>query len=343
MHRVQLKYFVRHRTTQLQPLATPLTIQCLNNCRHYSSSRKLFNNNNNNSKPTIGFIGLGQMGFRMANNILKKSKGRFVIHDAAPAALEHFRRSIVEDELRNRIDVPGSSRAVAEQADIIITMLPESDHVHTAYCGEGGILEGLKKGALCIDSSTIAPAVSKTVSTAVIEQGGGAIDAPVSGGVGGAQAGTLTFMVGGSEADFNAARPYLQAMGKNIVHCGGISMLGTAETMRLGVRLGMDPNLLAGVLNTSTGRCWSSDTYNPYPGVIESAPSSLGYEGGFATPLMAKDMRLAVEAAAQSHTTILLGSTAAQVYGQVSRTPEIGNKDFSVVYKWISQQEPLKE
>jgi 3-hydroxyisobutyrate dehydrogenase len=166
-------------------------------------------------------------------------------------------------------------------------------------------------------------------------------------------------MVGGSEADFKAARPYLQAMGKNLVHCGefgtgqvakicnnmllGITMIGTAETMRLGIQLGMDPNLLAGILNTSTGRCWSSDTYNPCPGVMENVPSSQDYEGGFSVPLMAKDLRLAMEAAAQSGTTVLLGSTAAQIYGQVSRTPEIGNKDFSVVYKWISESEPTKK
>ncbi|RKP24991.1 3-hydroxyisobutyrate dehydrogenase, partial [Syncephalis pseudoplumigaleata] len=284
---------------------------------------------------TIGFIGLGQMGFRMASNMLHRSKGRFLIHDVAPSALDHFRRSIIEDDTRKRIDMPGSCRALAEQADVIVTMLPESEHVHNAYCGEGGILEGLKQGALCIDSSTIAPAVSRSVSEAVVEQGGAAVDAPVSGGVVGAQAGTLTFMVGGSEADFNDARPYLQTMGKNIVHCGGfgtgqvakicnnmllgITMIGTAETMRLGVRLGMDPILLAGILNTSTGRCWSSDTYNPCPGVMENVPSSQNYEGGFGAPLMAKDLRLAVEAAAQARSTVLMGAMAAQVYGQVLR------------------------
>jgi 3-hydroxyisobutyrate dehydrogenase-like beta-hydroxyacid dehydrogenase len=122
------------------------------------------------------------MGFRMANNLLNKSAGRFLIHDISPAALEHFKLSIVQDEVRNRVDIPGSCRAMAEQADIIITMLPESDHVRNAYCGEAGVLEGLKKGALCIDSSTISPAVSRSVSSAIVEQGGAALDAPVSGG-----------------------------------------------------------------------------------------------------------------------------------------------------------------
>jgi 3-hydroxyisobutyrate dehydrogenase len=289
------------------------------------------------------------MGYRMARNLLSRTQGPFLIHDAVPATMQRFQDE-ADSGLRDRIKAPGSVRAVAEQANVVITMLPESQHVDQVYCGVGGILEALRPGTLCIDSSTIAPDVSQSVTAAVIKAGGHSVDAPVSGGVLGAQAGTLTFMVGGTEADFNRAKPYLETMGKNIVHCGeagtgqiakicnnmllGISMLGTAEVMRLGVKLGMDPKLLANILNTSSG-CWSSDTYNPCPGVMENVPSSRNYEGGFGVALMAKDMRLAVEAATQARSTTLLGAVAQQVYGQVSRTPGLEGKDFSVVYEWL--------
>lgn len=174
------------------------------------------------------------------------------------------------------------------------------------------------------------------------------LDAPVSGGTGGAAAGTLTFMVGGSKADFDHAQPVLQAMGKNIVHCGpagngqvakvannmllAISMIGTAEAMNLGVALGMQPEVLAGVINTSSGRCWSSDTYNPYPGVMENVPAARGYSGGFGTDLMLKDLGLATEAAKHAQQPVLLGALAQQLYQSFSSQGH-GTLDFSAIIK----------
>lgn len=159
-------------------------------------------------------------------------------------------------------------------------------------------------GTLCIDSSTIDQIASVEIAKLTAEKGASYIDAPVSGGVGGAQAGTLTFMVGGPQKDFDRAKPLLQNMGKSVVHCGdvgtgqaakicnnmllGIEMIGVAEAMNLGVKMGLDPKLLAGIINTSSGRCWSSDTYNPVPHVIEGIPSCKNYEGGFGASLMAK-------------------------------------------------------
>jgi 3-hydroxyisobutyrate dehydrogenase len=172
------------------------------------------------------------------------------------------------------------------------------------------------------------------------------LDAPVSGGTGGAEAATLTFMVGGKTEDFAFAQPILAVMGKNIVHCGaagngqvakiannmllGISMIGAAEAMSLGVALGMDPKTLAGVINTSSGRCWSTDTYNPYPGVVEQAPASRGYTGGFGTNLMLKDLGLAVEAARHARQPVMLGAAAQQIYQAFSQQGK-GHLDFSAI------------
>ena len=177
------------------------------------------------------------------------------------------------------------------------------------------------------------------------------VDAPVSGGVGGAEAGTLTFMVGGADADFTAAQEYLRSMGANIVHCGapstgqvakicnnlvlGISMAAVSEAMNLGVKMGIDPVKLAGIINTSSGRCWSSDTYNPHPGVIPTAPSNRDYEGGFGTDLMLKDMGLAADAAKSVNAPLPTGGAAASMYSIMSNNG-MGRKDFSAVYKLLA-------
>ena len=172
------------------------------------------------------------------------------------------------------------------------------------------------------------------------------VDAPVSGGVGGAEAGTLTFMVGGEARDFEVAKPILQAMGKNIVHCGGIGngqvakicnnmmlaveMIATAEGMTLAAKLGMDPKVFAAIVNTSSGRCWSSDTYNPYPGVLEGVPASRGYAGGFGSDLMLKDLTLVTDAAKVAKHPVMLGAIAQQIY-QKHSVDGNGAKDFSSV------------
>jgi 3-hydroxyisobutyrate dehydrogenase len=199
---------------------------------------------------------------------------------------------------------------------------------------------------MLIDCSTIDPHSAREVATAAAEHGNPMLAAPVSGGTGGAAAGTLTFMVGGSDADFDHAQPILAAMGKNIVHCGaagngqvakvannmllGISMIGVAEAMALGVALGMDAKTLAGVINTSSGRCWSSDTYNPFPGVLDNVPSSRGYSGGFGSDLMLKDLGLATEAAKQVRQPVILGALAQQLYQSFSAQGH-GGLDFSAI------------
>jgi len=179
------------------------------------------------------------------------------------------------------------------------------------------------------------------------------VDAPVSGGVGGAEAGTLTFMVGGPTGSFESARPYLAKMGRNIVHCGGagagqvakvcnnmvlaISMIGVSEAMNMGIKLGMDPKVLAGIFNTSTARCWSSDTYNPVPGVMPNVPSSKGYKGGFGVDLMKKDLGLALEASKTAGVTIPFGELSYLIYKAISEQGN-GLKDFSYVYEFLREE-----
>ncbi|KAI9193550.1 NAD binding domain of 6-phosphogluconate dehydrogenase-domain-containing protein [Polychytrium aggregatum] len=287
------------------------------------------------------------MGYPMAANLHRKNpNAKFVINDVFQTATSRF---VSENP---DVTVASTPKELAEKCSVIVTMLPASAHVREVYLGENGVLKGLKN-AIVIDSSTIDPRTTKEVAGAVNKAGSVGVDAPVSGGTLGAQAGTLTFMVGSeSEEDFGKVKPILSHMGKNIVYCGpngngqvakicnnmllGISMIAASETMNLGVRLGMDPKLLAGILNTSTGRCWSTDTYNPCPGVLPNVPSSRDYEGGFGNSLMAKDLGLAITAANEAKSTVILGGMAHQIYNQVSSTPGFEKKDFSSVFKWLN-------
>ncbi|MFC2974401.1 3-hydroxyisobutyrate dehydrogenase [Azotobacter bryophylli] len=286
----------------------------------------------------IGFIGLGNMGAPMARNLLKAGH-RLTVFDLSQAAVA----GLVEAGAK----AAASPAAVAgTDAELVITMLPASAHVKGVYLGEDGLLAHVRPGILLIDSSTIDPLSAREVAAAARAHGNPMLDAPVSGGTGGAAAGTLTFMVGGEAADFNRAQPVLAAMGRNIVHCGGagngqvakvannmllgISMIGVAEAMSLGVALGMDPQVLAGILNTSSGRCWSSDTYNPFPGVMDNVPAARGYTGGFGTDLMLKDLGLASEAAKQARQPVILGALAQQLYQTFSAQGH-GGLDFSAI------------
>jgi 3-hydroxyisobutyrate dehydrogenase len=218
--------------------------------------------------------------------------------------------------------------------------------VRAVYGGNYGVLAGAAPGTLLIDCSTIDPITAREVEMDARAKGCPMLDAPVSGGVGGAEAGTLTFMVGGEAADFARAEPILQAMGKNIVHCGGsgngqvakicnnlmlaIEMIGTSEGMSLAAKLGMDPKVFAKIVNTSSGRCWSSDTYNPYPGVLENVPASRDYTGGFGAQLMLKDLTLVADAAKSVGQPVMLGALAQQIY-QKHANDGHGAKDFSSV------------
>ncbi len=239
----------------------------------------------------VGFIGLGQMGRFMASNLLKKGH-TLTVYDVAPAAVSAF----LSAHPGVRAAASASTVASAAGVSALVTMLPSSPHVQSAY---DTILPAARPGTLLVDSSTINPSVSSALAAAATARGLHFMDAPVSGGVGGAEAGTLTFMCGGTPQAFQAAQPLLAAMGKNLVHVGqagtgcaaklcnnlilGASMLAVAEAMALGERLGVDPAKLAGIVNTSTGKCWSSEVYNPVPGICPTAPASREYAGGFAT------------------------------------------------------------
>ncbi|MBA1305458.1 3-hydroxyisobutyrate dehydrogenase [Stutzerimonas stutzeri] len=286
----------------------------------------------------IGFIGLGNMGAPMAHNLLKAGH-QLSVFDLNAAAVENLVGA-------GALPVDSPTAIAQGNAELIITMLPAAAHVKSVYLGENGLIASSRAGVMLIDCSTIDPHSAREVAMAAAEHGNPMLDAPVSGGTGGAAAGTLTFMVGGSDADFDRAQPILAAMGKNIVHCGaagngqvakvannmllGISMIGVAEAMALGVALGMDAKTLAGVINTSSGRCWSSDTYNPFPGVLDNVPASRGYSGGFGSDLMLKDLGLATEAAKQVRQPVILGALAQQLYQSFSAQGH-GGLDFSAI------------
>ena len=293
----------------------------------------------------VGFIGLGNMGAPMARNLIKAGH-QLVVFDLSESALTQLKDAGAA--------IANSPQDLAKTSglDVIVTMLPAAQHVRTVYTGEQGILSAVSKGLLLIDSSTIDPQTARDVALLANKQGNPMLDAPVSGGTGGAEAGTLTFMVGGSQADFDMAKPLLSNMGKNIVYCGGpgngqvakvannmllgISMIATAEAMNLGVSLGMDPKVLAGIINTSSGRCWSSEVYNPYPGVVETAPAARAYTGGFGVDLMLKDLGLATEAAKSAKQSVVLGAIAQQLYQSFSAQGH-GGLDFSAIIKMNEQ------
>lgn len=287
----------------------------------------------------IAFIGLGHMGNPMARNLLKHGH-----------ALKVF--DVMSEQVKTLTDLgcdPATSAAkCAEDVDVVITMLPSSPHVRSVYLNATGVLSAAMPGTLLIDCSTIDPHTARDVAFDAKAKSFSMIDAPVSGGTGGAEAGTLTFMVGGDSQDFEKAKPILACMGKNIVHCGGagngqvakicnnmmlaIEMIATAEGMSLAAKLGMDPKVFAGIANTSSGRCWSSDTYNPYPGVLENAPASRGYTGGFGSDLMLKDLTLVTEAAKAAKHPVMLGAAAQQLYQMHSGNGN-GALDFSSIIK----------
>ncbi|POQ01830.1 3-hydroxyisobutyrate dehydrogenase [Pseudomonas syringae] len=285
----------------------------------------------------IAFIGLGNMGAPMARNLIK-----------AGHALQVFdlNKSVLAEFAELGAQVSDSPAQAAQGTELVITMLPAAAHVRSVYLNDGGVLKGIASGVPAVDCSTIDPQTIRDIAAVAAQQGVVLGDAPVSGGTGGAQAGTLTFMVGGSAGHFAVLKPVLEQMGRNIVHCGdvgtgqiakicnnmllAISMIGVAESMALGNALGIDTEVLAGIINTSTGRCWSSEAYNPWPGIVETAPASRGYSGGFGAELMLKDLGLATEAARAAHQPVVLGAVAQQLYQAMSLRGD-GGKDFSAI------------
>ncbi len=290
----------------------------------------------------IGFIGLGNMGGPMVSNLLKAGH-EVTVYD-------------IVAELREKCAnegavVGGSAAEVAKDAHVVISMLPASIHVESLYLGDGGLLDSLASGALVVDCSTISPASSRKVSEQAAALGITVLDAPVSGGVGGAVAGSLTFIVGGSDEGLERARPYLEIMGKNIFHAGAagagqvakicnnmllsVLMTGTAEALQLGVDNGLDPAVLSEIMRKSSGGNWALEVYNPFPGVMEGVPASRDYEGGFLVDLMIKDLGLAMEAALGQGAATPMGSLARNLY-IAHRDNGYGRKDFSSIQKIFS-------
>jgi 3-hydroxyisobutyrate dehydrogenase len=289
----------------------------------------------------IGFIGTGTMGQPMLANLVKKGFA-VVAYDIVPAALEAAARLGA---------VPaGSVREAAADGDLVITMLPSSSHVETVYLGSGGIAESAAQGRLCVDMSTIDPGTSQRVAARLKERGLRFLDAPVSGGVGGAAAGTLAIMVGGDAGDLEDARPALAAMGANIIHVGavgagevaklcnnlisGSALIAVAEAFRIGEAFGVDPQILTNVIAKSSGATWVMEHMHPVPGIVERAASSHQYAPGFMTDLMAKDLALAVNAAREKRVPVFVAPAAQQLY-RLASSHGLGREDFSSAYKFL--------
>ena len=294
---------------------------------------------NNTAKPNIAFIGLGNMGAPMAENLLKAGY-TLSVYDLSAEATARLQQA--------GASVADSPKDAASNAQVVISMLPAGKHVHSVYLGDDGadgLLVELPKGTLVIDSSTIAAADARLVAEAASKLGIDFLDAPVSGGTGGAIAGSLTFIVGGSDDAFAKAEPILAVMGKNIFHAGehgagqvakncnnmmiGILMAGTAEAINLGVKNGLDPKVLSDIMLQSSGRNWTLEVYNPYPQVMENVPSSNGYKGGFMSKLMQKDLNLAMQTAKDTDVETPMGAKATELYE--AHTVENGEKDFSSI------------
>ncbi|MDX1754562.1 MAG: 3-hydroxyisobutyrate dehydrogenase [Marinobacter sp.] len=293
----------------------------------------------------IAFIGLGHMGGPMAANLVKAGH-QVTVFDLSKEAIQHaVDAGAAEAE---------SGQAAAADKDCVITMLPAGQHVEAVYLGDRGLLANLSPETLVIDSSTIAPETARKVAEAAGERGIAFLDAPVSGGVGGAKAGTLTFICGGDDAGFQRAEPILQGMGKNIFHAGGhgagqvakicnnmllaILMSGTCEALALGVKNGLDPAVLSEIMKQSSGGNWALNVYNPWPGVMEGVPASRDYEGGFLVNLMNKDLGLAYDNAVKNQAPIPMGSLARNLFS-LHAVKGNGTLDFSSIQRLFLEQD----
>jgi len=294
---------------------------------------------------TVGFIGLGNMGGPMAANLVKA--GHAVTgFDLNPAALEVLRAAGGK--------VAASASDAVAGAVVVITMLPAGEHVRDVYLNQGGLIEVVKgSGPLLIDCSTIDVDSTRAVTAAAAEAGLAMLDAPVSGGTAGAQAGTLTFMVGGTEEAFACGKPVLEAMGKNIFHAGGpgagqavkicnnmmlaINMVGVSEGFLLAQKLGLDWDKLHQICATATSNSWALSNYCPAPGPVPAAPSNRDYAPGFAAALMVKDVKLSQAAAESVGSPTPLAAQALSFYQGVVDAGD-GGKDFSVVFRWLAGQ-----
>jgi 3-hydroxyisobutyrate dehydrogenase len=289
----------------------------------------------------IGFIGLGNMGLPMALNLLK-----------AGHAVTGF--DLNGAQVRKLVEAGGAAASdlasAAAAGEVVITMLPAGAEVRDVYLGPAGVLSAARAGALLVDSSTIDVETARAVAAAAEAKGFAMLDAPVSGGVAGAQAATLTFMVGGSSEAFARAKPLLEVMGKTIVHAGGagngqaakicnnmilgISMIAVSEAFVLAEKLGLEGQKLFDIASKSSGQCWSLTSYCPVPGLVPTAPSNRGYQAGFTAAMMLKDLKLAQHAAEEAGATARLGAAAAAIYERYVASGEAA-KDFSGIIQFI--------
>ena len=291
---------------------------------------------------TIGFLGLGNMGRPMALNLVKAGHQVIGFDLSAEAC---------KDSSEAGLTVAADADVAVRKAEIVVTMLPAGKHVLDVYAGRMNLLSKAAKGTLFIDCSTIDIGSAREASALASKAGMQALDAPVSGGVGGAAAGSLTFMVGGSDEAFAKARPILEAMGKKIVHCGGagngqaakicnnmllgISMIGVGEAFVLARKLGLSDQALFDVASTSSGQCWSLNTYCPVPGPVPASPANRDYAPGFAADLMLKDLKLSQQAAQGSGAVTPLGASAAQLY-ELFAAQGHGGLDFSAIITFLN-------
>jgi len=293
----------------------------------------------------IGFIGLGNMGGPMAAN-LAKAGHQVTAFDMSAAALDKAAAA--------GIAKASTATAAASGAEIVVSMLPAGQHVRSVYLGGDGVLASAAPGTLFIDSSTIDVATAREVHVAASQRGVHFLDAPVSGGVGGAAAGTLTFMVGGDAPAFERARPVLEKMGKNIFHAGGagngqaakicnnmllaISMIGTCEAFVLAEKLGLSHETLFRISSTASGQCWSLTSYCPVPGPVPASPANRDYQAGFTAAMMLKDLKLSQNAAQAAGAATPLGAQATALY-MLFESAGAGARDFSGIIEMLRGQQ----
>lgn len=291
---------------------------------------------------TIAFIGLGNMGLPMALNLLKAGH-QVRAFDLSDSALN---KAISEGALSCK-----SAIEACDNAEILITMLPAGKHVKELILGDQGLLSHIQGNLLYLDCSTIDAETARELHKACEENDILMLDAPVSGGVTAAEAGTLTFMCGGSEAAFEMGKEILKDMGKNIFHAGpsgsgqvakmcnnmllAIHMIGTSEALKLGEKNGLDMSTLSEIMLASSGQNWSLEKYNPYPGVLAHSPASKGYAPGFMIDLMVKDLGLAISNAANAGAKTPLGHQALQMFSEKQQQGD-GQRDFSSIIELLS-------
>lgn len=292
----------------------------------------------------IGFIGLGNMGGPMAANLAKAGHS-VTAFDMSSKALDTAEAAGIKRA--------GSAAETARSAEAVVTMLPAGQHVRQVYLGDTGLVAQARPGTLFIDSSTIDVATARDVYAAAKAHKVDFLDAPVSGGVGGAAAGTLTFMVGGEDSAFERARPILEKMGKNIFHAGGagngqaakicnnmllaISMIGTCEAFVLAEKLGLSHETLFKISSTASGQCWSLTSYCPVPGPVPASPANRNYQAGFTASMMLKDLKLSQSAAQTSGAATPLGAQATALYSMFESAGS-GPKDFSGIIQLLRGQ-----